>query len=76
MGRQKIETTRIEDDRNRAVTFRKRKDGLMKKAVEWSPRALVILGVVSRVSTFLSGVARLLCLWVTLLPSDGTVHPL
>ncbi|KAI6178575.1 MADS-box domain-containing protein [Aphelenchoides besseyi] len=36
MGRKKIQITRIEDDRNRQVTFTKRKFGLMKKAYELS----------------------------------------
>jgi hypothetical protein len=36
MGRKKIEIKRIEDDRNRQVTFQKRKNGLLKKAMELS----------------------------------------
>eukprot|EP01027_Heterolobosea_sp_BB2_P006836 GEZU01010260.1.p1 GENE.GEZU01010260.1~~GEZU01010260.1.p1 ORF type:complete len:115 (+),score=18.31 GEZU01010260.1:300-644(+) len=36
MGRKKIEIKRIKDDRNRSVTFLKRKNGLMKKAMELS----------------------------------------
>ena len=36
MGRKKIEITRITDERNRQVTFTKRKFGLMKKAYELS----------------------------------------
>ena len=36
MGRKKIEIQRIGDDRNRQVTFTKRKFGLMKKAYELS----------------------------------------
>ncbi|VDN10076.1 unnamed protein product [Dibothriocephalus latus] len=36
MGRKKIEIKRIEDERNRQVTFTKRKLGLMKKAYELS----------------------------------------
>ncbi|KAG0144562.1 hypothetical protein CROQUDRAFT_47204 [Cronartium quercuum f. sp. fusiforme G11] len=34
MGRRKIEIAPIVDDRNRSVTFLKRKNGLMKKAYE------------------------------------------
>lgn len=34
MGRRKIEIQPILDDRNRSVTFLKRKNGLMKKAYE------------------------------------------
>ncbi|ESO10167.1 hypothetical protein HELRODRAFT_73207 [Helobdella robusta] len=36
MGRKKIQISRIEDERNRQVTFTKRKFGLMKKAYELS----------------------------------------
>ena len=36
MGRKKIAITRILDERNRQVTFTKRKTGLMKKAYELS----------------------------------------
>ena len=36
MGRKKITITRISDERNRQVTFTKRKFGLMKKAYELS----------------------------------------
>ncbi len=36
MGRKKIVIERITDDRNRSVTFQKRKTGLMKKAMELS----------------------------------------
>ena len=36
MGRKKIQITRIADERNRQVTFTKRKFGLMKKAYELS----------------------------------------
>ncbi|VDD82261.1 unnamed protein product [Mesocestoides corti] len=36
MGRKKIEIKRIDDERNRQVTFTKRKLGLMKKAYELS----------------------------------------
>ena len=36
MGRKKIQITRISDERNRQVTFTKRKFGLMKKAYELS----------------------------------------
>ncbi|TKR92668.1 hypothetical protein L596_007278 [Steinernema carpocapsae] len=36
MGRKKIQITRIHDERNRQVTFTKRKFGLMKKAYELS----------------------------------------
>ncbi|PAA58466.1 hypothetical protein BOX15_Mlig005308g2 [Macrostomum lignano] len=36
MGRKKIKISRIEDERNRQVTFTKRKFGLMKKAYELS----------------------------------------
>ena len=36
MGRKKIQIKRIEDDRNRQVTFAKRKNGLFKKAMELS----------------------------------------
>uniref|UniRef100_A0A8C5HDE0 MADS-box domain-containing protein n=1 Tax=Gouania willdenowi TaxID=441366 RepID=A0A8C5HDE0_GOUWI len=36
MGRKKIQITRIVDERNRQVTFMKRKFGLMKKAYELS----------------------------------------
>ncbi|PWN39910.1 PfSAH1, partial [Ceraceosorus guamensis] len=34
MGRKKIRIQRIDDDRNRSVTYLKRKAGLMKKAHE------------------------------------------
>ena len=36
MGRKKIQISRITDERNRQVTFTKRKFGLMKKAYELS----------------------------------------
>uniref|UniRef100_K3X068 MADS-box domain-containing protein n=1 Tax=Globisporangium ultimum (strain ATCC 200006 / CBS 805.95 / DAOM BR144) TaxID=431595 RepID=K3X068_GLOUD len=36
MGRKKIKIQRIEDDRNRQVTFAKRKNGIFKKAMELS----------------------------------------
>lgn len=36
MGRKKIQIRPINDDRNRQVTFLKRKNGLMKKAFELS----------------------------------------
>jgi hypothetical protein len=36
MGRKKIQIERIKDERNRGVTFQKRKTGLMKKAMELS----------------------------------------
>ncbi|KAF4127429.1 SRF-type transcription factor (DNA-binding and dimerization domain) [Phytophthora infestans] len=36
MGRKKIQIKRIEDDRNRQVTFAKRKNGIFKKAMELS----------------------------------------
>ena len=36
MGRKKINITRITDERNRQVTFNKRKFGVMKKAYELS----------------------------------------
>ena len=36
MGRKKIQIQRISDERNRQVTFTKRKFGLMKKAYELS----------------------------------------
>ncbi|GAA99361.1 uncharacterized protein L969DRAFT_93821 [Mixia osmundae IAM 14324] len=36
MGRRKIQILPLQDDRNRAVTFQKRKNGLMKKAYELS----------------------------------------
>ncbi|KAI9267521.1 Mef2a core bound To Dna [Helicostylum pulchrum] len=36
MGRKKIQIQHIKDDRNRQVTFLKRKHGLMKKAYELS----------------------------------------
>ena len=36
MGRKKIQISRITDERNRQVTFNKRKFGVMKKAYELS----------------------------------------
>ena len=36
MGRKKIEIKRLVDNKNRQVTFNKRKLGLMKKAIELS----------------------------------------
>ena len=36
VGRKKIRIERITDERNRQVTFTKRKNGLMKKAMELS----------------------------------------
>ena len=36
MGRKKIEMDRIEDDRVRRVTFKKRRVGLLKKAMQLS----------------------------------------
>lgn len=36
MGRRKIEIKKIDDERNRSVTFTKRKNGLFKKAMELS----------------------------------------
>ena len=36
MGRKKIEMGRIEDDRVRRVTFKKRRVGLLKKAMQLS----------------------------------------
>lgn len=36
MGRKKIEIQKIEDDRIRRVTFKKRRIGLLKKAIQLS----------------------------------------
>jgi hypothetical protein len=36
MGRKKIEMDRIEDERTRRVTFKKRRIGLLKKAIQLS----------------------------------------
>ena len=36
MGRKKIEIKRIENNKMRRVTFRKRREGLLKKAIELS----------------------------------------
>jgi hypothetical protein len=36
MGRKKIKITKILDERSRAATFAKRKNGLLKKAIELS----------------------------------------
>ncbi len=36
MGRKKIQIEKIKDERSRAVTFQKRKVGIMKKAMELS----------------------------------------
>ncbi|ONH80884.1 Transcription factor RLM1 [Saccharomyces cerevisiae] len=46
MGRRKIEIQRISDDRNRAVTFIKRKAGLFKKAHELSVLCQVDIAVI------------------------------
>ncbi|RKP32884.1 SRF-TF-domain-containing protein, partial [Metschnikowia bicuspidata] len=46
MGRRKIEIEPLEDDRNRSVTFVKRKAGLFKKAYELSVLCEVDLAVI------------------------------
>ncbi|KAL8776528.1 MAG: hypothetical protein Q9213_008236 [Squamulea squamosa] len=46
MGRRKIEIKAIKDDRNRSVTFLKRKGGLFKKAHELSVLCSVDVAVI------------------------------
>jgi MADS-box transcription factor len=46
MGRRKIEIKPIKDDRNRSVTFLKRKGGLFKKAHELSVLTSVDVAVI------------------------------
>ncbi|KAI9591749.1 hypothetical protein BDF19DRAFT_341208, partial [Syncephalis fuscata] len=46
MGRRKIKITPIADDRNRQVTFLKRKYGLMKKAYELSVLCSCEIGLI------------------------------
>jgi transcription factor RLM1 len=46
MGRRKIEIKAIKDDRNRSVTFLKRKGGLFKKAHELSVLTSVDVAVI------------------------------
>ncbi|KAL3867155.1 hypothetical protein ACJMK2_044378 [Sinanodonta woodiana] len=46
MGRKKIKITRISDERNRQVTFTKRKMGLMKKAYELSVLCDCEIGII------------------------------
>lgn len=60
MGRKKIRITRITDDRNRSVTYLKRKAGLMKKAHELavltgSEVAVIVFGQNGKLSEFCSG---------------------
>lgn len=59
MGRKKIRITRITDDRNRSVTYLKRKAGLMKKAHELavltgSEVAVIVFGQNGKLSEFCS----------------------
>ena len=58
MGRKKINIARISDERNRQVTFTKRKFGLMKKAYELSVLcdceiAVIIFNSHNKVGTYL-----------------------
>ena len=58
MGRKKINIARISDERNRQVTFTKRKFGLMKKAYELSVLcdceiAVIIFNSHNKVDTYL-----------------------
>ena len=60
MGRRKIEIRAIKDDRNRSVTFLKRKGGLFKKAHELSVLcsvdvAVIIFGHNKKLYEFSSG---------------------
>jgi MADS-box transcription factor len=60
MGRRKIEIKAIKDDRNRSVTFLKRKGGLFKKAHELSVLcsvdvAVIIFGHNNKLYEFSSG---------------------
>ncbi|CBX95707.1 hypothetical protein LEMA_P028590.1 [Plenodomus lingam JN3] len=60
MGRRKIEIKAIKDDRNRSVTFLKRKGGLFKKAHELSVLcsvdvAVIIFGHNKKLYEFSSG---------------------
>lgn len=60
MGRKKIKITRINDDRNRSVTYLKRKAGLMKKAHELavltgSEVAVIVFGQNGKLTEFCSG---------------------
>jgi hypothetical protein len=60
MGRKKIKIARIKDDRNRNATFSKRKNGLVKKAIELSilcdcEVALVIFNSNGRLIQYSSG---------------------
>ena len=63
MGRRKIEIKPIKDDRNRSVTFLKRKGGLFKKAHELSVLcsvdvAVVIFGTNGKLYEYSSGDIR------------------
>jgi MADS-box transcription factor len=60
MGRKKIKIARINDDRNRSVTYLKRKAGLMKKAHELavltgSEVAVIVFGQNGKLTEFCSG---------------------
>ncbi|KAA8499237.1 Myocyte-specific enhancer factor 2B [Porphyridium purpureum] len=59
MGRRKIKIEKIEDERNRVVTFTKRKNGLLKKAMELAVLCdceigLVVFGANNRLIEFAS----------------------
>lgn len=60
MGRKKIKIQRIQEDRNRSVTYLKRKAGLFKKAHELavltdSDVAVIVFGHNGRLAEFCSG---------------------
>lgn len=70
MGRKKIKITRIADDRNRSVTYLKRKAGLMKKAHELavltgSEVAVIVFGQNGKLSEFCSSDMDMLLLRYT-----------
>ncbi len=69
MGRKKIQITRIADERNRQVTFTKRKFGLMKKAYESTDMDSILLkytrkenSTADHVETFCVRIENLSCM--------------
>lgn len=82
MGRKKIKIARINDDRNRSVTYLKRKAGLMKKAHELavltgSEVAVIVFGQNGKLTEFCSGdMDRVLLRYTEVSLSSPTLHAL
>jgi len=77
MGRRKIQIQRIADERSRHATFMKRKNGLIKKAIELSVLcdcqiALVLFNSQSRLTQYCSGdIDQILTRFVDEIPQDA-----